>query len=129
MGGNGQPGYCRDAHENPVKHCGMNLCTPTSLQICSTHSSLRCLFKSGLAVQEAIQSAKREAAASFGDDRVLLERFIERPRHIEVQIFADTHDNAVYLFERDCSMQRRHQKVSPTLSCTAELVRICYTHI
>ncbi|CAL5220654.1 g2699 [Coccomyxa viridis] len=62
-------------------------------------------------LREAIQSAKREAAASFGDDRVLLERFIERPRHIEVQIFADTHDNAVYLFERDCSMQRRHQKV------------------
>ena len=62
-------------------------------------------------MQEAIQSAKREAAASFGDDRVLLERFIQQPRHIEVQIFADTHGNAVYLFERDCSMQRRHQKV------------------
>ena len=62
-------------------------------------------------MQEAIQSAKREAAASFGDGRVLLERFIERPRHIEVQVFADMHDNAVYLFERDCSMQRRHQKV------------------
>ena len=62
-------------------------------------------------VQEAIQSAQREAAASFGDDRVLLERFIERPRHIEVQVFADTHGNAVYLYERDCSMQRRHQKV------------------
>ena len=61
--------------------------------------------------QEAIQSAKREAAASFGDDRVLLERFIERPRHIEVQVFADMHGNAVYLYERDCSMQRRHQKV------------------
>lgn len=60
--------------------------------------------------QEALSSAKREAAASFGDERVLLERYVTRPRHIEVQIFADTLGNAVYLFERDCSMQRRHQK-------------------
>ena len=87
-----------------------------SLQAQSPCSSLRCLLNSGLAVQEAIQSAKREAAASFGDNRVLLERFIERPRHIEVQVFADMHDNAVYLFERDCSMQRRHQKVPPVLA-------------
>lgn len=60
--------------------------------------------------QEAINSARREARASFGDERVLLERFIQAPRHIEVQVFADTAGNAVYLFERDCSMQRRHQK-------------------
>jgi 3-methylcrotonyl-CoA carboxylase alpha subunit len=56
-------------------------------------------------------SCKREAAASFGDDRVLIEKYILRPRHIEVQVFGDTHGNVVHLFERDCSLQRRHQKV------------------
>lgn len=76
-----------------------------------TISGLLCLRRR----QEALSSAKREAAAAFGDERVLLERYITRPRHIEVQIFADTLGNAVYLFERDCSMQRRHQKASPLL--------------
>ncbi len=59
----------------------------------------------------ALASAKREAAASFGDDRVLIEKYVTRPRHIEVQVFADQLGNAVHLFERDCSLQRRHQKV------------------
>ncbi len=59
----------------------------------------------------ALESAKREAASSFGDDRVLIEKYLTAPRHIEVQVFADTLGNAVYLFERDCSVQRRHQKV------------------
>jgi 3-methylcrotonyl-CoA carboxylase alpha subunit len=59
----------------------------------------------------ATEGAKREAAGSFGDDRVLIERYLIRPRHIEIQIFADTHGNVVSLFERDCSIQRRHQKV------------------
>jgi 3-methylcrotonyl-CoA carboxylase alpha subunit len=58
-----------------------------------------------------LASAKREAASSFGDDRVLIEKYLERPRHVEVQVFADSHGNCVYLFERDCSIQRRHQKV------------------
>jgi 3-methylcrotonyl-CoA carboxylase alpha subunit len=59
----------------------------------------------------ALTSARQEGASSFGDDRVLVERYLQRPRHIEVQVFADTFGNAVHLFERDCSAQRRHQKV------------------
>jgi 3-methylcrotonyl-CoA carboxylase alpha subunit len=61
--------------------------------------------------EDALDSCKREAASSFGDDRVLLEKYILSPRHIEVQVFGDGHDNVVHLFERDCSLQRRHQKV------------------
>nr|WP_256731373.1 biotin carboxylase N-terminal domain-containing protein [Sphingomonas sp. dw_22] len=60
---------------------------------------------------DALASCQREAASSFGDDRVLIEKYILSPRHIEVQVFGDTHDNVVHLFERDCSLQRRHQKV------------------
>lgn len=60
---------------------------------------------------EALDSAKREAINAFGDDHILIEKFIVRPRHIEVQVFGDQLGNVVYLFERDCSIQRRHQKV------------------
>lgn len=60
---------------------------------------------------ENLQSAKREALKSFGDDRVLLEKFVTRPRHYEIQVFGDNFGNYAYLFERDCSIQRRHQKV------------------
>jgi 3-methylcrotonyl-CoA carboxylase alpha subunit len=70
---------------------------------------------------DAVTSAKREAKAAFGDDRVLIEKFVENPRHIEVQIIGDSHGNLLSLFERECTLQRRHQKVieeapSPTLS-------------
>jgi 3-methylcrotonyl-CoA carboxylase alpha subunit len=61
--------------------------------------------------EAALASCKREAINSFGDDAVLVEKYAQRPRHIEIQVFGDTHGNYVYLFERDCSVQRRHQKV------------------
>ncbi len=60
---------------------------------------------------DALLSCQREAASSFGNDHVLIEKYIQRPRHIEVQVFGDQHGNIVHLFERDCSLQRRHQKV------------------
>ncbi|UCV11738.1 acetyl/propionyl/methylcrotonyl-CoA carboxylase subunit alpha [Dechloromonas denitrificans] len=60
---------------------------------------------------DALASCKREAISSFGDDHVLIEKYITKPRHIEIQVFADSLGNCVYLFERDCSVQRRHQKV------------------
>ncbi|MBR7780580.1 acetyl/propionyl/methylcrotonyl-CoA carboxylase subunit alpha [Undibacterium luofuense] len=72
---------------------------------------------------DALASCKREAINSFGDDKVLVEKYLQRPRHIEIQVFADTHGNCVYLFERDCSVQRRHQKVieeAPAPGMTAE---------
>jgi 3-methylcrotonyl-CoA carboxylase alpha subunit len=71
-------------------------------------------------LEPAIVSAKRESKAAFGDDRVLIEKFVENPRHIEVQVIGDSHGNLLSLFERECTLQRRHQKVveeapSPTL--------------
>ena len=72
----------------------------------------------------ALASCKREAMGSFGDDAVLVEKYVQRPRHIEIQVFGDTHGNLVYLFERDCSVQRRHQKVleeAPAPGMTPEL--------
>ncbi|MCK4204052.1 acetyl/propionyl/methylcrotonyl-CoA carboxylase subunit alpha [Brucella pituitosa] len=72
----------------------------------------------------ALDSARREAEASFGDSAVLVEKYMAKPRHIEVQVFGDSHGNAVHLFERDCSLQRRHQKVieeAPAPGMTPEM--------
>jgi 3-methylcrotonyl-CoA carboxylase alpha subunit len=76
------------------------------------------------AFEAALESARREATAAFGDDRMLVERCLERARHVEIQVFCDTHGHAVHLFERDCSIQRRHQKVveeAPAPGMTPEL--------
>ncbi|PNU03833.1 acetyl/propionyl/methylcrotonyl-CoA carboxylase subunit alpha [Novosphingobium guangzhouense] len=69
------------------------------------------LVDSAAGFADALASCKREAASSFGNDHVLIEKYIASPRHIEVQVFGDSHGNVVHLFERDCSLQRRHQKV------------------
>ncbi len=69
------------------------------------------VVRSQAELAEALAGARREAAKAFGNPRLLLERFVEKGRHVEIQVFADTHGEAVHLFERDCSLQRRHQKV------------------
>jgi len=73
---------------------------------------------------EALEGAQREAKSAFGDDSVYLEKYIENPRHIEFQVFGDLHGNAVHLFERECSIQRRHQKIveeTPSVALTPEI--------
>jgi len=77
--------------------------------------------------EEQMNMAQNEARSSFGDDAVFIEKFVEKPRHIEIQVFADQHGNIVYLFERECSIQRRHQKVieeAPSAVLTPELRKI-----
>src|ERR1700694_2003102 len=87
------------------------------------------MVRSASELAAAIVSAKREAKAAFGDDRMLIEKFVESPRHIEVQIIGDSHGNLLSLFERECTLQRRHQKVieeapSPTLNA-AQREAVC----
>ena len=69
------------------------------------------VVEDGRDFRAALEACRREARSAFGDERVLLEKYLARPRHIEVQVFADRHGNCIHLFERDCSVQRRHQKV------------------
>ena len=101
-----------DTLEREALKCGLSDGRPVMLKavlggggkgmrVVNSHEELR----------EAFDGAKREALASFGDDRLLVERYLPSARHIEVQVFCDRHGGAVYLFERDCSVQRRHQKV------------------
>ncbi|MBX9630069.1 MAG: acetyl/propionyl/methylcrotonyl-CoA carboxylase subunit alpha [Burkholderiales bacterium] len=81
------------------------------------------IVRAAAELKDAVASAKREAASSFGDDKVLIERYLTRPRHVELQVFADSHGNCIHLFERDCSVQRRHQKVleeAPAPGMTAQ---------
>jgi acetyl-CoA carboxylase biotin carboxylase subunit len=75
-------------------------------------------------LDDALATARRESAAAFGDDTLLIERYVELPRHVEIQVFGDAHGNVVHLFERECSIQRRHQKVieeSPSVALTPAL--------
>src|SRR5690606_22093963 len=70
------------------------------------------------------RSCQSEGLNSFGDDRVFIERYVQNPKHIEIQVFGDTHGNVVHLYERECSVQRRHQKLieeSPSISVPAEV--------
>ena len=82
------------------------------------------LVESDEAAREQIPAARRESAAAFGDDTLYVERVVTRPRHVEVQVFADAHGHVVHLFERECSIQRRHQKIveeSPSPALTPAL--------
>ena len=82
------------------------------------------LVRSDVEARELVSAARRESASAFGDGTLYVERVIERPRHVEVQVFADAHGHAVHLFERECSLQRRHQKIveeSPSPALTSAL--------
>lgn len=72
-------------------------------------------------LEDSFLRASNEAQAAFGDGRMFIEKYVESPRHVEVQILADNHGNVVHLYERDCSVQRRHQKV---LNCFATSCRL-----
>ena len=119
------PGYHGDNQEPPHLHQqAENIGYPVLIKAAAGGGGkgMRIVEKSADFI-DALASCKREAISSFGDDHVLIEKYLTRPRHIEMQIFADTHGNCVHLFERDCSIQRRHQKVveeAPAPGMTAE---------
>jgi 3-methylcrotonyl-CoA carboxylase alpha subunit len=107
------PGYHGDAQESATleKEAG-RIGYPVLIKACAGGGGkgMR-VVNQAAEFAEALASAKREAASSFGDDRVLIEKYLTRPRHIEMQVFADMHGACLHLFERDCSVQRRHQKI------------------
>ena len=107
------PGYHGD-DQNPeiIKQAANNMGYPVLLKAAAGGGGkgMRAVYSES-EFDEALSAAKREALNSFNDDIMLVEKYLLKPRHVEIQVFCDSHGNAVYLFERDCSVQRRHQKV------------------
>ncbi|GMU45652.1 MAG: acetyl/propionyl-CoA carboxylase subuit alpha [Porticoccaceae bacterium] len=107
------PGYHgEDQDEAALKKCADAMGYPVLLKATAGGGGkgMRVVASAG-EFAEALAAARREAKNAFGDDAMLVEKYLARPRHVEIQVFCDGHGNAVYLFERDCSLQRRHQKV------------------
>ena len=107
------PGYHGDAQDGRVfAEAAASIGYPVLIKASAGGGGrgMRVVSEAG-ALADALEGAAREAAASFGDGRLLIEKYLTRPRHIEIQVFADTHGQCISLFERDCSIQRRHQKV------------------
>lgn len=107
------PGYHDDAQDfSTLQKAAKKIGYPVLLKAAAGGGGkgMRIVWKES-ELESSIASAKREALASFGDDQLLIEKYLTQPRHIEIQVFADKHGNTIYLFERDCSLQRRHQKI------------------
>lgn len=107
------PGYHGDdQQESTLKQAADDMGYPVLLKAAAGGGGkgMRQVWNEGEFTQ-ALNAAKRESMASFGDDHMLVEKYLTRPRHVEIQVFCDSHGNGVYLFERDCSVQRRHQKI------------------
>jgi len=107
------PGYHEaDQSENRLRQAAADIGYPVLLKAVGGGGGkgMR-LVEAAAGFDEALAAARREAASAFGNDDMLVEKYLQRPRHVEVQVFCDRHGGAVYLFERDCSVQRRHQKV------------------
>src|SRR5205085_4572760 len=119
------PGYHREVQDEPtLAKAAANIGFPVLVKASAGGGGrgMRVVNSAG-ELAAAIVSAKREAKAAFGDDRMLIEKYVDNPRHIEVQVIGDSHGNLLSLFERECTLQRRHQKVieeapSPTLEAT-----------